>query len=174
VKTQSRLTEQLVAGLPLLSAAVVLAVFALWLALGFFVSTKGGGPPVPLLPSAVLMCTESDTQPPGLTRSVAFVLTGLVAFVLGNLAGRVRARFASLNNQGTTMYQIAATLFLSATTVALGYETVGTWLTDLDKHSAYWPITSYVRCAINHYPFYAAFPAVVVPFLIGHWLHRRA
>ena len=161
------------AGLPLLAAVVVLAIFVLWLALGFFVSSNSG-PPIPFLPAAVLTCSDSDTKPPGLTRSVAFVLTGLVAFILGNLAGGVRTRAASPNDRGGTVYQIAATTFLAAATVALGYEAVGTWLTDLDKHSPYWPITSYVRCAINHYPFYAAFPAVVVPFLIGHWLHRRA
>lgn len=171
---RSRLREGLVAGVPLLAAAVVLALFLLWLALEFFFSSGGSGPTGPFLPTAALSCSNADTRPPGVTRSVAFVLTGLVAFIIGNLAGGVRTRGHTGSDRGKAIYQIVVTFILVVATLALGYETVSTWLTDHERDTSFWQITSYVRCSVNHYPFFASVPAVVIPFLAGHWLHRGA
>jgi hypothetical protein len=167
-----------VTAVPLVLSILLLALLLLWLVIPL-IATVGGvhsgagfGPP--FLPPAVFVCTDSDKNPLGFISSVAFIVAGLGGFIAGNLAGGLRAKFDAPADGGHALYEVVITAFLLAAAIALGYETFGTWLTDHDSTSAYWPITSYVRCGINHYPVYAAVPAVLIPYLIGHWLHRRA
>jgi hypothetical protein len=125
-------------------------------------------------PPVTFACLSSETQPPQLPWSL--LVTGVPAgtFILGNALGRSRETYRDPGNASNLIFKILIVVLFFAATSALGYETVGTWVTGLYPNSDYKPITSFVRCATSHYQLYAVALASTVSLLIGHWLHRTA
>lgn len=114
--------------------------------------------------------------PPQLGPSIGYITAAIVFFTAGNLLGLLRYHPAAdtpVSVGKALLYQAVITVFFFTVALLLLYEAIGTWLTDVNQSSLWWPITWYVRCAIEQ----AAWPAVAaisgVSALVGHWLHRR-
>ena len=174
--TQRELASRWTNMLLLAIGVAALAVLLIWLLLPLAASLAGApfspasGPPG--LPPTVFTCQPNDTLPPALPRSIVFIGAGMAAFIIGNLLSQYRTATSALTTRGMMPFRIAVVGFFFLIALLLGYEAVGTWLTGLDPKSSYLPITSYVRCGINRYPLYATVPTIMVPYLVGHWLHR--
>jgi hypothetical protein len=125
-------------------------------------------------PPVTFTCTASETQPPGLPGSLLFMALGIVFFIGGNALGRLRMYSHEAGTTSNRLFKGFTVLLFFGAAIALGYETVGTWMSGLDADTEIKPITSFVRCAAYHYPVYAAILASTVSFLVGHWLHRTA
>ena len=106
------------------------------------------------------------------------VACGFLAFILGRLAHLVRRRrtpqWESPRPGMAALTHTGLLLFFAAGVLALGYEAIGLWAPPGgDSGVSPWgihPITHYVRYAKEVAPWPAGIVAVVVSFLVGHWL----
>lgn len=102
---------------------------------------------------------------------------GIVAFLLGRLAGYWRQGGVALRGRPTTLaderpshrfsiafVQSVLTAFLVIVVVLLAYETYSL------ANPPLWPITYYVRCANDSSPLATVGGAFVICFLLGQWL----
>jgi hypothetical protein len=108
------------------------------------------------------------------------VAVSAAAFLLGRFAHRLRRKAGPVKPWrrprlgSAAVTHLGLLLFFAAGTCALGYEAIGMWTPPGGKHGASpWgiqPITHYIRRAKEVAAPATGIVAVVISFLIGHWL----
>jgi len=106
---------------------------------------------------------------------MVIVACGFLAFICGRLAHSLRRRHAVQPWQKPRWGAVAWTrggllLFLTAGVCLLGYEAIGLWTPNGTSPWGIHPITHYVRYAKEVAPWPTGIVALVVSFLVGHWL----
>jgi hypothetical protein len=119
---------------------------------------------------------DPHPPPPELGPSIGYITLAIVFFAGGNLLGFLR--YHPVPDTGVSvgkalLYQVVITVFFFTVALLLLYEAIGTWLTDVNESSPWWPITWYVRCATEQATWATVAAISGVSALVGHWLHRR-
>lgn len=160
-------------------AAILLFGLLVWLVYPFFPALRSlsfpRGTPAALttlVPSPNFSCNNG--LPPTLPYSLYFISAGIASFAFGGYLGRYRnVSTTRLRASGRLLFQAALVIFFLLAALALGYEAFGTWVTGLHQDSQYQPITTFVRCGTQRYPWQVGALSCSACYLLGHWLTRR-